>query len=47
VPGGLWHAVINLDDTVAITQNVMTHFSFDKIWRATRTERTKFAALFL
>lgn len=47
VPGGLWHAVINLDDTIAVTQNVMTHFCFDSVWRSTRCERRKFAESFL
>lgn len=47
MPGGQWHAVINLDDTVAVTQNVMSHSSFDKIWRTIRTEKTKLAAIFL
>lgn len=47
VPGGLWHAVINLDDTIAVTQNVMTKYCFDKVWRATRSERRKFAESFL
>lgn len=47
VPGGLWHAVVNLDDTIAVTQNVMTHYCFDKVWRVTRTERRKFAQNFL
>ena len=47
IPGGVWHAVINLDDTMAITQNVMTHYGFDSVWQSTRCERRKFAQFFL
>ena len=47
VPGGWWHAVINLDDTMAVTQNVMTHNNFDSVWRSIRSERRKFAKKFL
>lgn len=47
VPGGWWHAVVNLDDTIAVTQNVMTHYCFDSVWRSTRCERRKFAESFL
>lgn len=47
VPGGWWHAVINLDDTIAVTQNVMTHNNFDKVWRCVRVERRKMAITFL
>lgn len=47
VPGGLWHAVMNLEDTIAVTQNVMTHYNFSSVWRSTRSERPKFAAKFL
>lgn len=47
VPGGLWHAVINLEDAIAVTQNVMTHEGFDNVWRSTRCERPKFARYFL
>lgn len=47
VPGGWWHAVLNLDDTMAVTQNVMTHNNFDKVWRHLRVERRKLAVTFL
>ena len=47
IPGGWWHAVINLDDTMAVTQNVMTHINFDKVWRRVRVERRKMGITFL
>lgn len=38
---------MNLDDTIAVTQNVMTHHNFDKVWRSVRVERRKMAITFL
>ncbi|KRX11217.1 hypothetical protein PPERSA_07742 [Pseudocohnilembus persalinus] len=43
IPGGWWHAVINVTDTVAVTQNVMTSSNLSKVWRSTRVERKRFA----
>jgi len=43
VPHGWWHAVLNLDDTVAVTQNYVGSVNFAHSWRATRVERRKMA----
>jgi histone arginine demethylase JMJD6 len=47
VPNGWWHAVLNLTDTVGITQNFCSPRNFDKVWRSTRTERKKMASKWL
>ncbi|CAN0013492.1 unnamed protein product, partial [Phaeothamnion confervicola] len=43
IPGGWWHAVINLDDTVAVTQNFCSPRNFDQVWSRTCTGRRKMA----
>lgn len=43
MPGGWWHAVINLEDSIAYTQNFMSHQSFEKIWKCLRVERLHLA----
>ena len=43
IPNGWWHAVLNLTDTVGVTQNFCSQRNFDKVWIKTRTGRKKMA----
>lgn len=43
VPNGWWHAVLNLTDTVAVTQNFCSPRNFDASWLKTRTGRKRMA----
>ena len=47
VPGGWWHAVVNLEDTMAVTQNFMSTENFDAVWKSFRFSRKKLSEFFL
>nr|CCA22232.1 histone arginine demethylase putative [Albugo laibachii Nc14] len=47
VPAGWWHAVLNAEDTVAVTQNYCSSQNFERVWRKTRCGRKRMAVKWL
>ena len=47
IPGGWWHVVLNLDDTVAVTQNYVSVTSFEGVWVHARASRRKMSSCWL
>jgi len=46
VPSGWWHTVLNLEHTIAVTQNFCSPANFDAVWLRMRKSRPKLSQRF-
>ncbi|CAI2370959.1 unnamed protein product [Moneuplotes crassus] len=47
LPSKWWHVVLNVDDTIAITQNFTNQANFEKVWRSFRRTKKRSACNWL